>query len=174
MGGPYVTRSKKIRASDPPELPELERHLRFGRGQLVGLALTISIPVLAAFGVFGESRATATQRSAQLSLVVEYPSRLRHGSLDAFSVAVTNKGSAALDTVMVAFDTAYVTRFTEPQFTPAASRAFVVELTDLYAGETRLVNGGLRANLYGRHRGRVAASHGADTVTAVMSTVVFP
>lgn len=172
--GPHVTRSKKRGASEPPELPTLERRLRFGGWQIVGLALTMSIPVLAVFGVFGETRATTTERGSQLALSLNYPSRIRHGALDAFSVSVTNNGPVALDTVEVAFDSAYVTRFTEPQFIPGASRAFVVELTDLAAGETRLVNGGLRANVYGRHRGRVVASHAIDTVTASMSTIVFP
>lgn len=141
---------------------------------MAGLALTMSIPVLAVFGVFGEQRATATRRGTHLAVSLDYPSRIRHGSLDAFSVAVTNQGPVALDTVTVAFDSAYVRRFTEPQFIPAASRAFVVELAGLGAGETRLVHGGLRANLYGRHRGRVAAVHAADTVAVMMSTIVFP
>lgn len=165
---------KKSLPSEPPELPDLSRKLRFGGWQAVGLGLIMLIPVLAAFKVFGAGSATAAHRGTGLILSVDYPPRIRHGSMETVSVLVTNQASAGLDTVTVRFDSSYLARFTDPQFVPSPSRAYEVELTDLAFGETRRVQLGVRANEYGRHRGRITASHPSDTAEVSISTFVFP
>lgn len=165
---------RKKRASEPPELPPLNRGLRFGRWQMVGLAIMISIPVLAAFEVFGEGSSSAGHSGATLALSAEYPSRVRHGTPEEVTVLVTNRGPSPLDTVTVHFDSSYVARFTDPQFLPSTTDAYEVELAGVGPGETRTVRLGVRANEYGRHRGRIVASHGGDTAYVSIGTIVFP
>lgn len=152
----------------------MRRRLKFGGLQLLGVGLIMLIPMLAAFKVFGAGSATAADRGAALGMSVEYPPRIRHGSMEVLAVLVTNSGPAPLDTVTVRFDSSYVARFTDPQFVPSPSRAFEVELADVEPGETRRVQLGLRANEYGRHRGRIAAIHAADSASVRVSTVVLP
>jgi hypothetical protein len=159
---------------EPPELPEIERRLRFGALQLAGLALIVLIPVLAAFEVFGQGTARAAGRGAVLSISAEYPARIRHGTPEEITVLATNRGPSRLDTVTVRFDSSYVSRFTDPQFVPATSDAYEVDLVDVAPGETRVIRLGMRANEYGRHRGAIAVLHGADTARAKVSTIVFP
>lgn len=60
----------------------MRRRLRFGGLQLVGLGLLMLIPVLAAFKVFGAGSATAAARGAALRMSVEYPPRIRRGSME--------------------------------------------------------------------------------------------
>lgn len=165
---------KRTRPSEPPELPELNRHLKFGGWQLVGLALIMLIPVLAALKVFGEAGTIVGDRGANISMTVEYPARVRHGTVEAVTVLITNQGPSPLDTVTVRFDTSYVARFTDLQLVPSAARAFEVELAAVASGETRRVQLGVRANDYGRHRGSIAAIHAADSARVSISTVVFP
>lgn len=166
--------SKKTRPSEPAELPELNRHLQFGGWQHVGLALIMLIPVLAALKVFGEASTTVGDRGAIISMSVEYPARVRHGTLEAVTVLITNQGPSPLDTVTVRFDTSYVARFTDLEFVPSVARAYEVGLAGVASGETRLVQLAVRANEYGRHRGSIAAIHAADSARVSISTVVFP
>lgn len=136
--------------------------------------LILAIPVLASFNLFGETRTLVEARGSSITVTVDYASRMRHGSLDVFAVLLTNGAGSPLDTVRVEFDSSYIAKFTEPQFLPAESRAFEVELADVAPGETRRVQVGLRANAYGRHRGRVAVTHSSDSVDVVLETIVFP
>lgn len=165
---------KKTLPSEPPELPEINRGLKFGGWQVVCLGLIMLIPVLAALEVFGDGSATAAHRNSALAITAEYPARIRHGTPEEVTVLATNRGSAPLDTVIVRFDSSYVSRFTDPQFVPSASDAYHVELADVGPGETRVIRLGVRANEYGRHRGAITAFHGADTVRVTVSTIVFP
>lgn len=165
---------RRRQSPEPPELPELRRRLSFGALQLLGILLLVAIPVAASLNLFGEERAVERERGAAILLTVDYPSRIRHGSLDVFAVLVANAGTSALDTVRVKFDSSYVARFTEPQFIPAESRAFEVELAGIAPGETRRVQVGLRANDYGKHRGQVTAAHSSDSVDVIVETIVFP
>lgn len=169
-----MTRRKKTRSSEPPGLPEMSRGLKFGRLQLMGIALIMLIPVLAAFELFGEGNSTVRGHGSALAVSAEYPSRIRHGTPEEVTVFVTNRGSSPLDTVTVRFDSSYVARFTDPQFEPSTTDAYAVELGDVGAGETRIVRLGIRANAYGRHRGRIVASHSNDTARVTITTIVFP
>ncbi len=134
----------------------------------------MAIPVFAAFGVFGQGSSTVDYRGSPLAMSVEYPPRIRHGTLENVTVRVTNRGPALLDTVTVQFDSGYVARFSDPQFLPSTTDAYEVELARLGPGETRSIRLGLRANEYGRHRGRIAAAHADDTARVTISTIVFP
>jgi hypothetical protein len=136
--------------------------------------MIVLIPIMAAFEVFGEGSATVVHRGPTLGVFVEYPARIRHGTPEEVTVLATNRGPALLDTVTVRFDSSYVARFTDPQFLPSTGDSYEVELVDVGPGETRAIRLGLRANEYGRHRGRIAAFHAADTARVTVSTIVFP
>lgn len=169
-----MARSRKTTRSEPPELPEIDRRLKFGGWQMLGLGLIALIPVLAAFEVFGEGTATAAHAGAGLEISAEYPARIRHGTPEEVTVLATNRGPSPRDTVTVRFDSSYVSRFTDPQFVPSTGDAYEVELADVAPGETRIVRLGVRGNEYGRHRGEIAAYHGTDTARVTISTIVFP
>lgn len=169
-----MAREKSRSPSEPPELPEIDRRLKFGGWQMAGVGLIMLIPVLAAFEVFGEGSATAADAAPVIGISVEYPPRIRHGTPEEVTVLATNRGPIPLDTLTVRFDSSYVARFTDPQFVPSTGDAYDVELPDVGPGETRVVRLGIRANEYGRHRGTVAAFHGADTARVSVSTIVFP
>jgi hypothetical protein len=159
---------------EPDELPVMKRRLHFGGWQLAGLALVALIPVLAMFRVFGAGQTFATAQSGVLSVAVDYPSRIRFGSAEAITLLVTNTGGSPADTVLVRFDSNYVARFSEPQFTPAPVRAYEVELTGMASGESRRVVFAFYAADYGRHRGYVAASRRGDIARVLISTFVLP
>lgn len=169
-----MTQVNKPLPDEPDELPVMKRRLRFGAWQVAGLVLVGLIPVLAMFKVFGAGQTFETEQSGVLSLAVDYPSRIRFGSAEAITLLVTNTGGSLVDTVLVRFDSNYVARFTEPQFTPAPVRAYEVELTGMAAGESRRVVFAFYAADYGRHRGYVAASRRGDTARVMISTFVFP
>ncbi len=136
--------------------------------------MLMAIPVLAAFEVFGQGSSTVNYRGSTLGIFAEYPSRIRHGTQEEVTVHVTNRGSVALDTVTVLFDSSYVARFGAVQFLPSPTDVYVVKLAGVGTGETRAVRLSLRANKYGRHRGRIAAAHAGDTARVTVNTIVFP
>ncbi|HEX2167380.1 MAG TPA: hypothetical protein VHG09_09145, partial [Longimicrobiales bacterium] len=53
---------------DPPGPPEIERKLSMYRFQLIGLPFLLAIPLLALFGVFGESRSDLRAESGSLEV----------------------------------------------------------------------------------------------------------
>ncbi|HEX6314538.1 MAG TPA: hypothetical protein VFZ73_06740 [Gemmatimonadaceae bacterium] len=140
------------------------------------MTFLVLIPLLAMFGVFGESQAQAHGASADLELRVDYPTRYRYKQIDRVRVEVQNVSGAQLDTVTVAFDSSYTSRFSTLMFIPAAKEPFSVELTHLAPGSTRLVWVELQAERYGRHRGALRAWRhgGSDTVSVALSTIIFP
>ena len=165
---------KKTRPAEPPELPELNRRLKFGVIQMVGLAALMLIPILALFSVFGLGEAFVSGRSSALALTVEYPPRLRHGAADVVVTEVTNTSSSAMDTVTVIFDSSYVGKVSEPRFTPPVSRAFELDLVNIAPGESRRIELAFYADEYLSHSGEIRAAHGADTARVTVETFVFP
>lgn len=163
-------------AEQPPQPPEIGRKLDLPMSQVAVVLLFAAIVMLAAFGFFGETRGTTSSRgSTSLELNVDYPARFRYKQINPLQVFVTNRTAALLDTVTVAFDTAYIAPFSNESFTPSAVRAWEVELTGLKPGETRRIEVGLQGERYGRHTGSISAYFtGSDTATATVSTIIFP
>lgn len=159
----------------PPQAPGLRRKLRFGRLQAVGIVAMFSIPLLALAGVFGESWETTRAQSPDLSIHVEYPERFRYKQINKLVVSIENRGAETMDSVMVAFDPAYVLAFSGPLFIPSASQAFRVPLTQLEPGDTELILLKIQGEKYGRHSGdiRVWNTRG-DSLAVTVSTFIFP
>ena len=165
---------KKKQPTEPPELPELRRRLKFGLMQMAGLALLVLIPLLALFELFGQGEASATGRSAALTLTVEYPPRLRFGTAEVLVTQVTNTGAELMDTVTVIFDSSYVSKVAEPRFTPPVTRAFELDLVNVRPGESRRIELDFYADEYWSHRGEILAVHAGDTARVRIQTFVLP
>ena len=161
---------------DPLRAPDAPRRFRFHGYQWVGLPLLFLVPVLAVLGVFGETWDRAEATGAGLALEVEYADRYRYKQINTVEAWVENRTGARLDTVVVAFDEAYVRRFSTLMFIPSPTVPFEVELYDLAPGERRLVWAELQAERYGRHAGALRAyvPGRSDTVSVTLSTFVFP
>lgn len=159
----------------PPDPPEIDRRFRLYRYQWIGLPLMMLVPVLALFGVFGQSWDTAAGATAELEMELRYPSRFRYKQLNEMDVYVTNTSGRQLDRVTVAFDTAYINRFSTVTFVPPATGAYEVELTKVEPNERRLIRVELQGEEYWLHRGRIEAwPAGGDTLRLPVRTVVFP
>ena len=115
------------------------------------------------------------ERRGALRVRVEHPSRLRYQQTEALRVWVSNASGISLDTVTVALDTAYLGHFENVSVTPSPDEAFVVRLTAVRPGATRLVDVELRASDYGWQRGRITVNAGdTDSVRIALGTFVFP
>lgn len=165
---------KNRRQAEPPELPELDRRLKFGVVQMAGLGALLLIPILALFRVFGLGEASVTARSSALELTVEYPPRLRYGTAEVVVADIKNTSSAAMETVTVIFDSSYLSKVSEPRFTPPTARAFELDLVNVAPGETRRIELAFYADEYWSHSGEIRAAHATDTARVVVETFVFP
>jgi hypothetical protein len=161
-------------APEPPQPPEIDRGLHLRWPQLIGITVIALIPILAAAGVFGERWAKAEATSSRLRAQVEYPSRLRAKLSKPMTVSIENRTTEPMDTVEVAFDSAYVDRFTGANFVPSPDEAYVIPLTDVKPGETRRVHVEFEGDIVGRHSGRIVVRARGDSAAVVVRTIVFP
>ena len=166
--------SESIRGSKPAAAPEIRRRLAFTRKQLVGLPLLVAIPILSLFGVFGETLADVHAASRSVTIDVRYPTRLRYRQVQPLDIVVRNTSRQLIDTIEVSLDTAYVSRFSGVRIEPVPRIAFVVAMTDVRPGESRLIAAELGAERYWLHRGHIRAATRTDTATVTVRTVVFP
>lgn len=148
--------------------------MKFGVVQMLGIGLLMLIPVLALFNVFGDGDATVRARSSTLSMTVEYSPRLRHATADVVVAEIRNSSGAFMDTVTVIFDSSYVSKVSEPRFTPPASRAFELDLLAMRPGESRRIELAFSSENYGWHSGDILALHKGDTARVSVRTLVFP
>jgi hypothetical protein len=160
--------------AEPPRAPSITRRLALTRKQLIGLPLLAAIPILTLFGVFGEHQSTARTASHALEMTIRYPARFRYRQIQPLDVTVRNASDQTIDTVDVSLDTAYISRFSSVRIEPAPRSAFVVTLTGMRPGESRLISAELWGERYGRHEGRIVATARADTASATVRTIVFP
>ena len=160
---------------DELEPPRIRRRVAFDRLQLIGVPLLTLLPLIAILGLFGETRDRVQAEGAALAIAVEYPTRFRYKTIHPIRISVTSRTDAVIDTVRVVFDVAYLSRFSNLAFTPAADGVYSVPLTDVRPGETREVHVEIQAEDYWRHTGWIAATAGGpDTVRVSVATTVFP
>lgn len=162
----------------PPDLraPEEPRRFRLHRFQWIGMPLILLVPLLALFGLFGETRDHVEEVGSELAVDVEYATRYRYKQINWVETVVENRADSLLDTVVVDFDPAYVSRFSTYQFIPSPTEAFRVELVGMKPRERRIVWAELQAEQYGRHEGTldVYRKGGGDTVRVQLSTFIYP
>ncbi len=162
----------------PPRPPEFGRSFDPARYQLVGIALLSALIVAAVAGAFGIATGHAIDRSVGLTLVVDYPERWRSKDVYTIEVDVTNTSGRDLPRIDVAFDRRYFHAYAATRFVPrvayVTAEAYVVELHDVRAGETRLVTTEVKADALWLQDGDVVAS-GVDASARVrLRSFVFP
>jgi hypothetical protein len=158
----------------PPPAPSFDPKIELSWKQRIGFPILIAIPILALFGIFGESRGKAHAASGSIDIAVSYPTRFRYRQVQSLRATVRNLSQVAADTIRVSFDTAYVSRFSSVRFDPAAKTAYSVDLIDVKPSESRLVSLELWGQDYGNHRGTITARRGSDSAIVRLHTLVFP
>lgn len=158
----------------PPSAPSIDPKIELSSKQRIGFPILLAIPILALFGMFGESGAHTHSTSGSLDVEVSYPTRFRYRQVQALRVSVRNLSPIVADTMRVSFDTAYISRFSSVRFEPAAKTAYTVDLTDVKPSESRLVSVELWGQDYGNHRGTITARRGSDSAIVHLRTLVFP
>ena len=169
-----TARASELRSVGPSSPPQIRRQFALTRKQRIGIPLLTLVPLLALFGFFGERAATVSVTSASLAVSVRYPERFRYRQVQPLEVSVRNRSARVLDSVDVALDTAYLTRFSSVRITPSPRTAFTVTLLGLAPGEQRLVSAELWGQEYGRHRGHITVSTLNDSAVVAIRTLVFP
>lgn len=159
----------------PPPAPDIHRRFQLHRGQWVGIGLLLLIPLLAMAGLFGYTWHTVEDDTDSLAVELRYPARYRYRVLGSMEMQVTNTSNAAIDTVTIDVDTAYLARFSKVIAIPDFKHAYLIELTDLGPGESRHVSVEIRAERPGRHSGEVRVSASAEEVARLpLTTFIFP
>jgi hypothetical protein len=157
------------------EAPHVPRKVRLWWHQWIGIPVLFALPILSLLGVFGESSAKSSAKSALLELEVEYPDRLRYWQIRPLEVSVRNSSQQPLDHVEVKFDPTYINSFADVTFTPGVEKAYTVTMRNLAPGESRLVSVELRADHYGTHEGAIEAFSDSVRLAGVnVSTFTFP
>jgi hypothetical protein len=164
----------KENSAQPPAPPKLKRRAILSRKQKLGLPVILAIPILALFGVFGETEASTQATSSSFLVTLSYPSRIHYRQSGELKVEVANRSARELDTVTVALDTAYASQFTDVRFRPEISSTYVVRLSALAPAGRQSVVAELTGDKYGSHPGRVTVRSGSDSATISFSTFVFP
>lgn len=162
---------------EPREAPELPRRVHLYKAQWIGIPALFLLPILAVFGVFGESREHAEAASAELRVSVDYPARLRMGQHSEVVVRIENVSGRGLDGVEVSFHPHYLAAFAELEFTPERSGPHHVDLDHLGPGQQRLLRVRLTGERPWRNTGAVhVAADGSEpgTVSVGLATFVFP
>ena len=163
--------------TDPrlPEPPELHQtRLILGTAQWIGLPLILLVVILAAAGAFGERWERARMTGSGIDARVEYPSRFRYKMINSVVIDVRNTSRAAIDTIRVRVDTAYLARFSTLMFVPSAEHVYEIPLVDVRPGETRRATIEIQAEQYGRHEGRLSIAAGPDSISTMLRTTIFP
>ncbi|HSL43670.1 MAG TPA: hypothetical protein VK897_09580 [Anaerolineales bacterium] len=172
-------KGKASKPSQPPQPPSIEPKIRFYPHQLIGIPLMMLIPILALFGVFGQTVSSVDASNPQLQMHVEYPTRFRYKLIDSITVSLFNASNQVIPTVNVHFDRPYIERFSTVTFSPSiktiTENAYIVEVTDLQPHETRAISVTVQAEKYGKHGGTIwAAPEGSEGLRVQVDTITFP
>jgi hypothetical protein len=164
--------------SQPPQPPDFERRFQLFPFQKVAIPLLLLVPLLALFGIFGETTATAASHAESLTLEVDYPDRMHSGMGNELSIQVINTGTQDLPTVQVEIPQSYLASFDHLQFTPdvtqISNRAATIELHDLIAGSSQFILIRFDGLWVGSHTGEIVARAETAEVSIEIRTFVFP
>jgi hypothetical protein len=161
-------------SAEPPGLPDVPRRVRLYRAQWIGIPVLILIPVLAALGVFGETRAQAEAAVGPIHMQVDYPVRLRDGQRSAIDVRLENRSAAVVDSVSVAFAADYLHHFADVAFSPVPTTPYELTVVGLQPGDSAKLRVEFQGDRPWRSRGRIGLSLDGDTAHVRISTFIFP
>lgn len=159
----------------PPRAPDIERRFRVHAYQWIGLPLLVLIPVLAALGVFGPSRAVERTVIGGALIEIDYPTIAWYGRNDALHITVRAIEEAAVGTSFtIRITGGYLGAFHEVRFTPdphELRNILVVPEPD--RTNTLTIDG--RPHRYGRTRGAIELRpEGGWPVLVQLSTLILP
>jgi hypothetical protein len=159
----------------PPGTPEVERRVRLGPRQAVGMVALLAIPVLAMVGTLGHEAAREVRAGPGLDVVVEYPSRMRMTRQASLRVTLTNRTEQVIDHARVRLPAAYLQVFATPYVGREPVPADGAEVGSLDPGRPAMVEVVLMADRFGRPEGtiRVTSSAG-DSLTVPIRTIILP
>ena len=165
--------------SRPPGPLTTARKIRLHPFQIVGIPLLVLVPILALFGVFGETVDAVSASNQQLEMHVKYPTRFRYKMIDTITVSLFNASSQSIHSVQVGFDQAYLDKFSTVVLTPSVKHVtdavYLVEVNDLQPAETRVISVTIQAEIYGKHEGTIAAiPDGGEKLQVSIDTFTFP
>jgi hypothetical protein len=158
----------------PPQPPEIDRRSGLSALRLIAFSVIGLLPFLALVGLFAERLETVHAQGEHVLVAIEYPRRTLTSLTQPLTVEVENRSQQVLPAVEVAFDPAYIQRFSEVSFMPPARDAYVVSLASMRPAETRRVRVDLRAETIGLHEGRIVVRASGAEVALPISTIVLP
>lgn len=170
---------KKKEPSKPPQPPKVDKKFQVHAYQWIGIPLMMLIPILALLGLFGETVDTVSSSSQLLDVSVEYPTRFRYKMIDEVTVSLSNISGQPLPSVLVLFDRDYIDGFSTVIFTPSVKSItdtnYIVEVSDIQPGETRIISATIQAENYGMHRGIISIGpEDAEDLEVSVATFTFP
>lgn len=176
-----MTEQQAQSGSQPPPPPPFPRKIQLHRVQLIGMPLLMLVPLLAILGVFGETFTTTQARNDRLTVQARYATRYRYKMANPVGVTIHNASTAPSATVEVRFAKGYIDQFSDGSFTPQVAKIteqfYLVPITDLQPGETRVVTVSLQGERYGRHQGVIVvatADDPANELAMPIVTWIFP
>lgn len=162
------------RLPKPPEPPALPRRFRMYSYQWIGIPLLFLAPVaLALAGVFGQGWTIQTVETPTFTAKVQYADALRYKQVDGIRVWISSRTPGSLDTIRIAVDSAYASRFSSVRAIPAFDRPYQLSLAGPRASDVAVAVVEIQAERYGRHEGDLVIAAG-DTARVRLRTIVFP
>ena len=167
------------KGQEPPRAPDIPRQWKFYSYQYIAIPLLMLVPLLALFGVLGETSTTVEVANESLVLRVHYPDRAHYEAYNHIEVTVRNESAGALSGVVVEFDRGLLTHFSQlsvnPSLTEITESAYRVELDGIEAGGERVVTLDYQPDLNGAHDSwvRLVADEIAP-LQADISMFIFP
>jgi hypothetical protein len=169
---------KQQRVPEPAQPAEVKRRFQLYRYQWIAIPLLFLVPILAIFGVFGETATTVQSSQAGLELEVQYSDRILFQGLDGTEIAIRNTSDQVLETVTLSIDKAFLTAYSDIAFSPdvdvITDEAYIIELTNLQPGQTQFVTIDSRGKLIGRHRGIIRATVNELSVSVTLDVFIIP
>jgi hypothetical protein len=163
---------------EPPQPPEYERKLKFYPYQLIGIPLLFLIPILALFGVFGETSTVIQSEANGIELEIHYANRVLFQGLDGTEIHVRNATETVIPALTISIEKAFLDNYSDIAFTPDVEEindvAYILELSDVQPSETRIVTYDSRGKIIGAHRGTVTASYEGDGPSVILETFIIP
>jgi hypothetical protein len=163
----------------PPQPPQFHTKLISYPAQIIGIGIMSLLLVAALLGIFGKTTDTVQASSRELTLAVEYGSRIRYGQPQTLQIALTNHSEQPLEGAIIRLERDYLTHFSDIQIIPSDVRiteqSYDILLNAVNAGETRLVMIEMRAERAGMYESAVVIAVGDETrLTVRFSSVTFP
>lgn len=162
-----------------PRPPELDRKIDLARYQWFALPLLFCVPILALFGVLGETYTTTTVQQNGVEMVVNYANRAHYEANNQVSILIRNNSGRDLTDATLEVERAFLDRFSQINFNPSLSiimdSVYRIELGDLASGTSRVVTIGVQPDHMGDQRGSVALVVAGEPVASVeLAMFVFP